>query len=444
MAGEINFDGLVGPTHNYAGLAYGNVASLQNKHARSHPKEAALQGLAKMKALMDLGIPQAVLPPQERPAMRVLRAQGYTGTVGTVLEQVWKRDRKLLMACCSASSMWAANAATITPSQDARDCKVHITPANLQTQYHRSIEVETTARILRCLFADERFFTVHPPLPGYAGCLDEGAANHTRLAVAQGQPGLHIFVYGVSHHRPGGYPARQTLSACQRIAASHQLAPEQVVYAEQSPLAIDAGVFHNDVIAVGHESLWLYHASAYHNEAGVMAEVQRKYRAMQQSELLSVRIVDDKLPLDEAISTYLFNSQIVSLPAGGMALIAPQECEQHAYASAVIAELIAATHNPIQSVHFFNLRQSMCNGGGPACLRLRVVLNEAERGAVQAHVMLHDTLYAALVHLVEKHYRDELRLEDLRDPSLYTESCTFLDELTQLLQLGAVYDFQQD
>ena len=28
MAYEVNFDGLVGPTHNYAGLSYGNVASL--------------------------------------------------------------------------------------------------------------------------------------------------------------------------------------------------------------------------------------------------------------------------------------------------------------------------------------------------------------------------------------------------------------------------------
>ena len=58
---EANFDGLVGPTHNYAGLSVGNVASLNNAKNTSNPKQAAKQGLAKMKALADLGMVQGVL-----------------------------------------------------------------------------------------------------------------------------------------------------------------------------------------------------------------------------------------------------------------------------------------------------------------------------------------------------------------------------------------------
>ena len=50
-AREFNFDGLVGPSHNYAGLSFGNVASFSNVKSASNPKQAALQGLAKMRAL---------------------------------------------------------------------------------------------------------------------------------------------------------------------------------------------------------------------------------------------------------------------------------------------------------------------------------------------------------------------------------------------------------
>ena len=139
-AREANFDGLVGPTHNYAGLSWGNVASKSNVSAVSNPKEAALQGLAKMKQLADRGYVQGVLPPHERPHLPTLRALGFSGNDADVLAQVLKKSPDLLAAVSSAAAMWTANAATVSPSADTRDRRVHFTPANLSAKFHRSIE----------------------------------------------------------------------------------------------------------------------------------------------------------------------------------------------------------------------------------------------------------------------------------------------------------------
>ena len=118
---ELNIDGLVGPTHNYGGLSYGNVASQNNCQVASNPREAARQGLAKMKALMDMGFAQAVLAPQERPDVQALRACGFSGSDAQVIEKAAREAMPLLVASCSASSMWTANAATVSPSADTAD-----------------------------------------------------------------------------------------------------------------------------------------------------------------------------------------------------------------------------------------------------------------------------------------------------------------------------------
>ena len=92
--------------------------------------------------------------------------------------------------------MWVANAATVSPSADTADGRVHFTPANLVSHFHRSIEAPTTTRVLRAIFADKTHFAVHDPLPAAPQLGDEGAANHTRLAGADGAPGVEFFVYG--------------------------------------------------------------------------------------------------------------------------------------------------------------------------------------------------------------------------------------------------------
>ena len=435
-AREVNFDALVGPTHNYAGLAYGNVASIKNKASVSNPRQAALEGLAKMKFLADLGLPQAVLPPQLRPDIAMLRTLGFTGTDAQVLEKTWKEDPALLAAVSSSSAMWAANTATVSPSADTADGRLHISTANLISQFHRSVEPQTTAAILRAIFPAAIH---HPPLPCQARWADEGAANHTRLCPDHGSPGLELFVFGRDDSATTGpktFPARQTLQAAQAIARRHRLDPARTIFFQQNPAAIDAGVFHNDVIAVGNQNLLLCHAQAYLDQPKALSEIRSKF-----PELHILEISEDELILPEVVETYLFNSQLVTLPDGTMSLIAPAECEHHPRARAVIGRWLAAG-TPLRSVHFLSVRQSMRNGGGPACLRLRVVLTDAELAAAHQGVFLTDTLHARLIAWVNKHYRDELRPADLADPTLLEECRTALDQLTGIIGLPRLYDFQ--
>src|SRR5678816_4173475 len=133
----MNFDGLPGPTHNYSGLAHGNLAAERNAQQDANPREAALQGLAKMRALAARGFSQAVLPPQERPDVDALRALGFAGTDHDVIVAAGRDAPELLAACSSAASMWVANAATISSAPDCADGRMHVTPANLVTHFHR-------------------------------------------------------------------------------------------------------------------------------------------------------------------------------------------------------------------------------------------------------------------------------------------------------------------
>ncbi|WP_137167239.1 N-succinylarginine dihydrolase [Salinimonas lutimaris] len=441
---EVNFDGLVGPTHNYAGLSFGNVASQSNANAVSSPRQAAKQGLAKAKALADMGMVQGVLAPQERPDINTLRRLGFTGSDATVLENAAKQAPKVFLACCSASSMWTANAATVSPSADTADGKVHFTPANLTNKFHRSLEPEVTGRILRGTFANEKYFAHHTHLPDNEHFGDEGAANHTRLCSQYGHAGVELFVYGryafdSSKPAPQRYPARQTLEASQAIARLHGLEDESVVYIQQNPDVIDQGVFHNDVIAVGNQNVLFYHEQAFHNASTALNEVKQKFG---DNPLHFIEVPTSQVSVLDAVKTYLFNTQIITLPDNTMAIIAPSECQENEAVSRYLEELVTM-NTPIKQVKFFDVKQSMRNGGGPACLRLRVALNDAELDAVNQNTLLNDTQFERLNAWVDKHYRDQLSEDDLRDPQLLIESRTALDELTQLLKLGSVYPFQQ-
>jgi succinylarginine dihydrolase len=440
---EANFDGLVGPTHNYAGLAMGNVASAKNADQPSDPRGAVLQGLAKMKALADLGMAQAVLPPQERPHIPSLKRLGFSGKDAEVLRKAHKEAPGLLAAMSSASSMWTANAATVSPGVDCADGRVHFTPANLATHLHRAIEPDTTARALQAIFADDKHFAHHDPLPATPQMGDEGAANHTRLCADYGAPGLELFVYGAAGEeqpRPRKYPARQTLAASEAVARLHGLDPSRCHYAQQAPEVIDQGVFHNDVIAVGNREVLLHHELAFRNKQAVQDWMRAGLRGR---EPVFLEIAASEVPVEDAVHSYLFNSQLICPPDGSMWIVAAHECEEHPRVWAAIQRLIADPANPIAGVKVFDLRQSMRNGGGPACLRLRVVLDQAERAAVNPKAWMDLALYDRLAAWARKHYRDRLVLADLADPALLDESRGALDELTQILGLGSLYDFQR-
>ncbi len=440
---EANFDGLVGPTHNYAGLSFGNVASQSNAAQVSNPRDAAKQGLKKAKALADMGLVQGMLAPQERPDLHTLRRIGFSGSDADVLNQAAKQAPVLLQACASASSMWTANAATVSPSADSADGKLHFTPANLVDKLHRSIEPVTTGNILKAIFADTKHFAHHEHLPEHPTFGDEGAANHTRLCHNYGDAGVEVFVYGRSvadpaRPAPRKYPARQTLEASQAVARLHQLRDSHTVYLQQNPDVIDQGVFHNDVIAVGNQNVLFYHEQAFLETQAKLTEIESKMNG----NMHFIEVPTAKVSVLDAVKSYLFNTQIITLSDGNMAIIAPTDCQENPAVYAYLNELVTL-NTPIKAVHYFDVKQSMQNGGGPACLRLRVAMNDAELKAVNPNVMMNDALFARLNQWVDKHYRDRLSAADLADPQLIIESRTALDELTQIMQLGSVYQFQR-
>jgi succinylarginine dihydrolase len=443
---EANFDGLVGPTHNYAGLSIGNVASLNNAKNTSSPKQAAKQGLQKMKSLSELGLVQGVLAPQERPDVYTLRRLGFTGTDSEVISKAAKQAPAVLKAVCSASSMWTANAATISPSADTTDGKIHFTPANLTNKFHRSLEPVTTGRILKAMFSDDKHFAHHQHLPDNDHFGDEGAANHTRLCSDYGKSGVELFVYGryafdSSKPAPKRFPARHTLEACEAVARLHGLSENGAVMMQQNPDVIDQGVFHNDVIAVGNQNVLFFHEQAFVDTQNKLDEIRRKFGSA--ADVHFVEVKTSEVSVSEAVKTYLFNTQLVTLPNGDMAIIAPTECRDSHTVSAYLEQL-TGRGTPIRQVHYFDVKQSMQNGGGPACLRLRVAMSEAEHQAVNPAVLMNDSLFVRLNQWVDTHYRDEISEADLADPQLLVESRQALDELTKILKLGSVYQFQRN
>jgi succinylarginine dihydrolase len=348
----------------------------------------------------------------------------------------------LLSGASSASPMWAANAATVSPSANTADARVHFTAANLNNKFHRSLEHPTTSRILRAMFPGDAHFVHHAALPSCPQMGDEGAANHTRFCRAYGEAGVEFFVYGASgfdtqNAGPKKFPARQTREASQAVARLHGLGESRTVFAQQNPDVIDEGVFHNDVIAVGNGNVLFCHQRAFVNQTNVYDEIRAKLG----SELVVVEVPDDEVSVADAVSSYLFNSQLLTRAEGGMVLVVPEECRSNARVWTYLQKLLAAK-TPIKELLIFDLRESMRNGGGPACLRLRVELAQAEAAAVNPHVLMSDRLFETLNAWVEKHYRDRLNERDLGDPQLLIECRTALDELTKILRLGSVYLFQ--
>jgi succinylarginine dihydrolase len=396
---EINFDGIVGPSHNYAGLSLGNIASASHGGDPSFPRAAALQGVAKMRGnLARLGV-QGFLLPLPRPN-RALEARLALGADAAP---------QLRAACWSASSMWTANAATVSPAPDTADHRCHLTPANLVTMLHRASEWPDTKRQLELAFADRDHFAVHDPVPPTFG--DEGAANHMRLCEAHGEPGVEVFVYG----RPGGrFPARQHEQASRLVARAHGLAPERCMFIEQNPAAIEAGAFHNDVVAVANERVLFTHAEAFADQAGAYEAMRAAFPALE-----VVEVPAGAVSLAEAIRTYLFNAQLLTLPDGSMALIVPEECRE----SAAVwrwCETMMASNGPIRQVIPVDVRQSMANGGGPACLRLRVVCDPAR---VDPRFLLDEAKADRIERVIADAWPEQIDPADLDSESL-AESVT--------------------
>ena len=448
---EVNFDGLIGPTHNYSGLSHGNLASQSHAAMVSYPKAAALQGIGKMRALIRLGYKQGFFLPQVRPDLGVLRQLGFTGSPLEVLEKVSAEAPHLLSMVYSASSMWAANAATVTPSADAADNKVHFTAANLVTTVHRAIECQQTTHCLSTVFADSEHFEIHGPITGHPTFGDEGAANHNRLCGAYGHKGVGLFVHGDRGiNRDGGdgdgvqaptlFPARQTLEASRAVARQHGVLDDSV-FLQQNPAAIDAGAFHNDVVAVSNGPVLFYHETAFVSAAANDAFARIKSIV---PNFKPICVPATEVSLDDAIRSYLFNSQLLASPSGEMSemtLIAPLECQETESVRSFLQNLSRDESQPIRDVVFVDVRQSMSNGGGPACLRLRVVLNEAELAAVDPRFIATDPVLDVLEEWVNGFYRDEVSPADLKDPAFMEASLRALKALEVAIGVPGFYPF---
>jgi succinylarginine dihydrolase len=434
---EVNFDGLVGPSHHHGGLSFGNRASMTHASHDSSPKAAALQGLEKMKALRSRGYAQAVLPPLPRPNLALLRHLGFSGPIEAQLEACFRDAPALFSAVWSASNMWTANAATVFPSKDTADQRLRLVPANLASQFHRSLEAAATRDHLRAIFTDAERFCVTEPLPCHTLLGDEGAANHTRF-VGDGGKGLHFFVYGTDRALDNhflSFPARQTRLASESVARLGAITNEQAVYAKQSSEAINAGVFHNDVIAVGSGGVLFCHEQAYVNQADVLQELSDAYATIGSRPLQIVQVPAAKVSLEDAVGSYLFNSQLLDHPEGGKLLVVPIESRENTAVAAYLDELVSDPAAPIKELLVFNLRQSMRNGGGPACLRLRVQMSEAERHAVSGRVFLNDALHSDLVDWVNRNYRDRLSLSEMASEDFYHECVEAFSELSGILEI---------
>lgn len=436
-AREVIFVGLPGPTHHYGGLSPDNVASAKHRGMASHPREAALQSLEMMRELIAHGQEVALLPPQLRPDMALLNTK-FPGEAEAVIPRAAKEDPALLDAASSSSAMWTANAATVAPSSDTADGKVHLTVANLHTNLHRRIEAAATYRTLKQIFSDTRHFAVHPPLDVAKGQRDEGAANHMRLCPAHGEKGLHVFVYGTEATPSDPPSARQTLAASREVAGLHGLPAEQVLFLRQNPEIIRQGVFHNDVIAESNESVLLCHEAAYEGGAAALDAIRAAYAGLYpKAPLTLLSITRDQLSVAEAVATYFFNSQLVSKPDGRMVMLAPVEVAAHERAHQLLETLRADGANPIDEVRYVDLRQSMQNGGGPACLRLRVVLDDAQIAAVStaSDVMMTRERLDRCAAWVREHYPESLEASGLANPALFRRSEAALIQLSALLRL---------
>jgi len=391
---EINFDGIVGPSHNYAGLSLGNLASTRHAGDVSKPRAAALQGLDKMRANLALGLAQGIFVPPPRPA------EAWLAQLGT---NIGSANATIAANAMSASSMWAANAATVSPAPDCADGKCHLTVANLKTMPHRSHEWPATLAQLRVAFSAPAF-AVHGPVPVAFG--DEGAANHMRFAHRHGAPGVEVFVYGISG---GAFPARQHLEASKAIARLHGLDPERTLFVEQSEAAIAAGAFHNDVVAVANERVLFAHEQAFSDRERFF---DRLGTLIPDVEI--VEVPTGEVPIGDAIRSYLFNSQLVTLPDGMMTLVAPTECQETPSVAAWI-ERHLASNGAIRRVEFVDVRQSMANGGGPACLRLRVACEPQD---VDPRFLVDEAKLDRLADVIGSHWPQEIAIADLQSAAL--------------------------
>lgn len=452
MLVEINIDGMIGPTHHYGGLGVGNLASHSHRFQASNPRQAALEGLAKAKLVSELGIPQFLWLPPQRPNIELLQSFGFSGSVHEQINEAFLAAPRVLSAVFSGAYMWAANSATVTPAVDAQDHRYHFTRANLVSSLHRSCEALERKSSLENIFSSFDFHHHHDPLPYCVSLRDEGAANHMRLSDPTGEMGFNVFVYGEDDSTQAGthseqttegqrafskFLPRQTKLASETIARQHRLNPEATFFLKQHPAAIEAGVFHNDVIATSHENVLLHHEFAFIDADEELNRLERAFELRTGRPLIRVMVPNSVVSLEESVQSYLFNSQLLTPQLNSsnlqsshassprMIFLCPMQCQQIDSVKRFLDAFIASSDNPVDEVRYVSVGQSMAGGGGPACLRLRVPADQPTLDQLPSIGHLTNRLYDDLLEVVEKHYPVQLTLDNFCEAD-------FLDQLKRI------------
>ncbi|MEQ1538418.1 MAG: N-succinylarginine dihydrolase, partial [Sphingorhabdus sp.] len=265
---------------------------------------------------------------------------------------------------------------------------------------------------------------VHGPVPPPYG--DEGAANFMRLCPSHSEAGLEIFVYGKSG---GPFPARQHIEASKAIARAHRLNPDRTLFIQQAEAAIAAGAFHNDVVAVANERVLFTHEQAFEEPEAAYATIRDR---MPEAEIVIVPA--HRVSLADAVQSYLFNAQLVTLPSGEMALILPTEAQNNANVWGWLQEHVAG-NGPIRKLVPVDVRQSMANGGGPACLRLRVV---ADPATVDSRFMADEAKLDRMAEVIAAHWPESISPAQLGDPTLVAQVKAARLALLTACDLGAL------
>lgn len=307
--------------------------------------------------------------------------------------------------------MWTANAATVTPLGDGSTGATCLTIANLDASLHRAIEPDETLEELRQTLP--RSFRIVAPIPGGAAMRDEGAANHMRLA-SQGGPAFHLFVYGDGDPLPTRYWPRQTLAASQAVARQHGLDAECTFFLKQHPKAIDAGAFHNDVVAMSDRDLLIHHEHAFHEPDAMLMSLEARFRQRTEGSLKRIVVDDSQLPIDEAVRTYLFNSEILTVDRAGLlerVILCPAQVAANPNALRLVHQW--QQDGVFSEVHFVDLGQSMDGGGGPACLRLRVPVREDELDSIPPYRRWSESLDRELRAAIQNTYPVRVTIDDL-------------------------------
>jgi succinylarginine dihydrolase len=162
-------------------------------------------------------------------------------------------------------------------------------------------------------------------------------------------------------------------------------------------------------VAVANEQLLFTHEQAFADKDAFYADLRAALPCVD-----IIEVPASAVSLSDAIKSYLFNAQLVTLPDGGMALILPTEARDTPSVWTWLEQMIAS-NGPIRQLVPVDVRQSMANGGGPACLRLRVVADPAD---IDPRFLVDEAELDGIATIVSQYWPESIAPQDLSDTRL--------------------------